>query len=150
MFRFSTPVPPRLSIEIPAGDVAVDTSAVDETTVELTPLDDSDTTREAIAATIVEQRGDIIAVHVPERFGRFGRSPRIGVRVAAPAESGSGRAHRIGRRHGHRSPRHDPDRQWQRSCRHRGRRRLGPGQHRQRQRPDRAGRAGCVRQDRFG
>lgn len=88
MFRFSTPVPPRLSIEVAAGDVAVDTSAVAETTVELTPLDDTETTREAIAATIVEQRGDIIAIHVPERFGRLGRSPRIAVRVAAPDESG--------------------------------------------------------------
>lgn len=88
MFRFSTPVAPRLSIEVPAGDVTVDTASVDDTTVELLALDDSEVTRDAIAATLVEQRGDIVAVHVPERFGRLGRSPRIAVRVVAPDEPG--------------------------------------------------------------
>ncbi|HEU4842247.1 MAG TPA: DUF4097 family beta strand repeat-containing protein [Ilumatobacteraceae bacterium] len=88
MFRFTTPVPPRLSIELRAGTVAVDTAEVAETTVELVPLDDSRSTKEAIGAALVEQHGDDVVVHVPERFGSFvGRAPNIAVRVAAPDDS---------------------------------------------------------------
>ena len=85
MFRFSTPVPPRLSIEVQAGTVDVDTSTTDETTVELLPLNDSKATIEAIEAATVEQRGESIAVHLPHRIGTLiGRGPRVAVRVAAP------------------------------------------------------------------
>ena len=83
MFRFSTPVPPRLSIELQAGTVDVDTSSTDETTVELVPLNDSKATIEAIEAATVEQHGDSIDVHFPHRMGSLiGRGPRVAVRVA--------------------------------------------------------------------
>ena len=88
MFRFTTPAPPRLSIELRAGTIAVDTADVAETTVELVPLDDSRATKEAIEATLVEQRGDDVLVHVPERLGSFvGRAPHIAVRVGAPDDA---------------------------------------------------------------
>ena len=89
MFRFSTPVPPRLSIETRAGTVEVETADTDETTVELVALNDAKVTHDAIAAATVEQRGDAVIVHLPERFGSFlGRGPSVAVRVAAPHESG--------------------------------------------------------------
>jgi len=76
MFRFSTPVPPRLSIETRAGTVEVDTAETDETTVELVALNDAKVTHDAIAGATVEQRGDAVNVHLPERFGSFiGRVP---------------------------------------------------------------------------
>lgn len=88
MFRFTTPVPPRLSIELRAGTVAVATSETAETTVELVALDDSRATRDAIDAAVVEQHGDDVVVHVPERLGSFvGRGPNLNVRVAAPDEA---------------------------------------------------------------
>jgi DUF4097 and DUF4098 domain-containing protein YvlB len=89
VFRFSTPVPPRLSIELRAGTVDVETSATTETTVELVPLNDTRVTRDAIEAATVEQHGDAITVHLPERLGSFvGRGPSVAVRVAAPDVSG--------------------------------------------------------------
>lgn len=88
MFRFSTPVPPRLSLELRAGSIAVDTADAAETTVELVPLDDSRVTSDAIDAAVVEQRGDDVVVHVSERRSSFvGRSPSIAIRVAAPDDS---------------------------------------------------------------
>jgi DUF4097 and DUF4098 domain-containing protein YvlB len=88
MFRFSTPVPPRLTIENRSGSVEVGTADTEETTVELVPLDDARATRDAIAAATVEQHGDTVAVHLPERIGSFlGRGPNVAVRVAAPAAS---------------------------------------------------------------
>lgn len=89
MFRFTTPVPPRLSVELRAGTVTVETADVTETTVELIALNDSKTTQEAIEAATVDQRGDAITVHLPARHGSFiGRGPQVAVRVAAPDESG--------------------------------------------------------------
>jgi DUF4097 and DUF4098 domain-containing protein YvlB len=89
VFRFSTPVPPRLSIELRAGTIDVDTAESAETTVELVALNDSKATHDAIDAATVEQHGDAINVHLPERISSFiGRGPSVAVRVAAPDASG--------------------------------------------------------------
>ena len=88
MHRFTTPVPPRLSLELRAGSITVETGETDETTVELVALNDSKATREAIDATTVDQRGDEIVVHVPARFAALpGRGPSIAMRVNAPHEA---------------------------------------------------------------
>jgi len=85
VFRFSTPVPPRLSVDLRAGTVAIATAETTETTVELVALDDSRATREAVDSARVEQHGDDVVVHVPERSGvLLGRGPNVAVRVAAP------------------------------------------------------------------
>ena len=151
MFRFSTPVPPRLSIEVQAGTVDVDTSTTDETTVELTPLNDSKSTTEAIEAATVEQHGDAIVVHVPQTVGSLiGRGPRVAVRVAAPDERRPARQDRLGGRHRPRHVRHDGDRHRQRRHRARRRRRLAARQHGQRRRAHRARRPGRRGEDRLG
>lgn len=83
MYRFSTPAPPRLSLELQAGSIAVETGDVEETTVELVPLNDAKVTLDAIEGATVDQRGDEIVVHIPERFARFGgRAPNIAMRVS--------------------------------------------------------------------
>jgi DUF4097 and DUF4098 domain-containing protein YvlB len=84
MDTFTTPTPPRLSLDLKAGTVAIDTVDGTETTVEVLPLDDSDVTLDALAATTIDQRGDDILVHVPSRHGFLGRSPKLAVTVTAP------------------------------------------------------------------
>ena len=85
MHRFDTPTPPRLTIEFRAGTVDIDTADVAETTVDLQPRHDSKATREAMAATVIEQRGDEIFVLVPTRLGGlFGRSTDLALTVTAP------------------------------------------------------------------
>jgi DUF4097 and DUF4098 domain-containing protein YvlB len=84
MDTFPTPTPPRLTIEVRSGTLNIDTADVDVTTVDLAPLNDSDITMEALAATTVEQHGDDIVVIVPNRFGFIGRSPRLAVTITAP------------------------------------------------------------------
>jgi Toastrack DUF4097 len=84
METFQTPTPPRLSVDLRAGSVAIETSDVAQTTVEILPLNDSSVTLDALGATTVEQRGDDITVHVPSRFGHIGRTPKLAVRISAP------------------------------------------------------------------
>ena len=89
MYRFITPAAPRLTLELRAGAIAVETAEVEETTVELVPLNDSKATQEAIDAATVDQRGEEIVVHVPHRVGAIpGRGPSIAMRINAPHESG--------------------------------------------------------------
>ncbi len=86
MHRFTTPVPPRLSIDVRAGILTIDTADVTETTVDLQPRHDSPNAREVIAASTVEQRGDEIIVRVPRRHGGlFGRAAEIAVTIVTPA-----------------------------------------------------------------
>jgi DUF4097 and DUF4098 domain-containing protein YvlB len=62
---FRTDGPPWLRIELSSGDIDLHTVDGDETTVELTPL--NDTGRQAIETAVVEQRGDEIVVEIEER-----------------------------------------------------------------------------------
>jgi hypothetical protein len=87
MDTFKTPIPPRLSIDLRAGSVTIETSDVDETTVEILPLNDSSVTLDALGATTVEQHGDDITVHIPGRFGHIGRTPKLAVRISAPHDT---------------------------------------------------------------
>jgi DUF4097 and DUF4098 domain-containing protein YvlB len=82
---FSTPGPVRLQIEIPAGEVDIETAEVQETTVELTASDEE---LEREARIDVRSRGDghEVVVEAPRRgLGLFSfRDRSYDVRVRAP------------------------------------------------------------------
>jgi DUF4097 and DUF4098 domain-containing protein YvlB len=83
--RFSTPTPPRLTVEFRAGDMSIHTDDVEETTVELTSRRDDNTSREMIEQTVVDQRGDDVVVRVPRRSGGlFGSTPQLRLEVTVP------------------------------------------------------------------
>jgi hypothetical protein len=84
MDTFETPTPPRLTVDLRAGVLTIDTAETDETTVAITPLNDSDVTLDALMSTTVEQRGDEVVVHVPSRFGFLGRAPKLSIAITAP------------------------------------------------------------------
>jgi DUF4097 and DUF4098 domain-containing protein YvlB len=80
-----------LKVRVPAGEVRVEAAETTETTVELVPMNDSDSTRQAIERARVEARGDEVVVEVESRgwsisIGEWavGRSPRVGVRITCP------------------------------------------------------------------
>jgi Putative adhesin len=84
----------RLRVRNPAGDVRVETADISEVTVELVPLNESDSTREAIARSRVDARGDEITVEIDSRgwsisIGDWGigRSAKVGVRIVCPIGS---------------------------------------------------------------
>ena len=54
----------RLRVRNPAGDVQVETADVAETTVELVPLNDSESTRQAIEKASVTARGEDVTVEL--------------------------------------------------------------------------------------
>jgi DUF4097 and DUF4098 domain-containing protein YvlB len=80
----------RLRVRNPAGDVRIETADVAETTVELTPLNDSDATRQAIEKARVEARGDEVTVELEGRswtisIGPWGiGSAKVSVRITCP------------------------------------------------------------------
>lgn len=77
---FDTPTPPRLELRVPAGRIAVEAVAGLAAT-ELVLSGSS----EALEATTVEQRGDVVSVVVDDRKGLFGlRTHEVDVRVRCP------------------------------------------------------------------
>jgi len=83
MHRFATPTPPRLTVELRAGSLVVQTAEVSETTVEVADRNGDDPG----PAVIVEQRGDEVVVLAPDRLRLLGRSPHLDVRVTAPTST---------------------------------------------------------------
>jgi DUF4097 and DUF4098 domain-containing protein YvlB len=85
MHRFSTPTPPRLTIDFRAGDITIDTQDVEETTVGLRGRGDDRATADMLEETVVDQRGDDIVVLVPKRWqGLFGSTPPLHLDITAP------------------------------------------------------------------
>jgi DUF4097 and DUF4098 domain-containing protein YvlB len=81
----------RLRVRNPAGDVRIDTAETSETTVELIPLNDSESTRAAIEKANVGAHGDEVYVELEGRswsisIGNWGisGSPKVSVRVTCP------------------------------------------------------------------
>jgi DUF4097 and DUF4098 domain-containing protein YvlB len=80
----------RLRVRNPAGDVRIETADVAETTVELTPLNDSDATRQAIEKARIGANGDEVYVELEGRswtiaIGPWGfGSAKISVRITCP------------------------------------------------------------------
>lgn len=89
MRTFEVAGPVRVSVECPVGEVAVATTDGTVAEVDVRALRDDDTTREAVANTLVELRdGHELVVHVPRRTGSFfGREPKIRVEVRVPDDS---------------------------------------------------------------
>lgn len=84
MHHFDTPNPPTISVEFKAGDIVVDAHESTETVVELTGMTDQ-ATRDLIDATVIEQRGDTIVVHVPRHGdGLFNRTPDLQLHISTP------------------------------------------------------------------
>jgi DUF4097 and DUF4098 domain-containing protein YvlB len=85
MHRFSTPTPPRLTIEFRAGDISIDTQDMAETTVALRGRGDDDATATLVEETVIEQRGDDVVILVPKRtLGLFGSNPELVLDITAP------------------------------------------------------------------
>lgn len=85
MTTFPTPTPPRLNIDFGAGSITISTADVSETTLDLRPHHDNETSRQLLDATTIVQHGDDIVVKVPKRSGGwFGRSGDLVLRVTAP------------------------------------------------------------------
>jgi DUF4097 and DUF4098 domain-containing protein YvlB len=85
--RYDTAEPIRLELEVPVGDVRVETSDEPETTVELAPAHDDDSSREVVERARIEFRGGELIVVVPEQrtFGiSFGRRGAANLRVRTP------------------------------------------------------------------
>ena len=85
MHHFTTVNPPRLTIELRAGAITIDTVDGADTTVDLLPRHDSAGARDVIARTTIDQRGDEIVVLAPRRFGGLvGRSADLELTITAP------------------------------------------------------------------
>ena len=85
--RWDTQEPIRLSLEVPSGDVRVETGDEPETTVVLEPAHDDDASVEAVEKARIEFRGGELSVIVPEQrtFGiSFGRRGAVILRVRTP------------------------------------------------------------------
>jgi DUF4097 and DUF4098 domain-containing protein YvlB len=85
--RWDAEQPVRLDLEVPAGDVRIDTSDAAEVEVELSPADGSEGSREAVERARLEFHGDELLVHVPDQrvWGiSFGRRASVDVRVRCP------------------------------------------------------------------
>lgn len=83
---YQTPGELRLKIKLAAGLVETRTTDGDETVVEVEPLDDRDSSREAAEKTMPELRGEELVIEVPQqsRFGFRGGDAQVRVSVQAP------------------------------------------------------------------
>lgn len=89
MRTFETPGPVLLTVSSPSGEISIGSTDERESSVDLIALRDDDTTREAIAETLVELRprgdGHELVVEVPRKSRMFlGREPRIRIDVRVP------------------------------------------------------------------
>jgi DUF4097 and DUF4098 domain-containing protein YvlB len=96
MYTFSTPTPVRLRVELWQGQISVEASETDTTTVDLRPLHGNSAATDLIDQARVEQRGDEIIVQMPRTKGGLFRSRadvaaviRVPVHSSAKLESGS-------------------------------------------------------------
>lgn len=87
MYEFNTPDPVRLRIEFGAGDIAIEATDTDRTTVQVSALRDDEVSREAAAETRVEQHGRDVVVEAPRRSGFLRRGPHLKLRVRIPSGS---------------------------------------------------------------
>lgn len=88
MHEFQTPGPVRVHVRVAAGDITMNASDVTVTSVDIQPQSAGDArAAELIARMTVEQRGDTISVHSPDRGGFMRRLPRLRVTITAPRGS---------------------------------------------------------------
>lgn len=88
METFEVDGPVQVSVECPVGEVRVATADAPRAEVEVRALRDDDASREAVANTRVELRGNELVVEVPKHgWSFFGRDPKIQVDLTVPHDS---------------------------------------------------------------
>jgi len=87
--EFETTEPVRLRVEAGSGEIRINASDTDRTTVDIQPATaDTDAAYELVDRTLVEQRGDQVVVEVPRRgVGFLRRSPALAITVGLPEGS---------------------------------------------------------------
>jgi DUF4097 and DUF4098 domain-containing protein YvlB len=89
---FEIPSDPRLQVGIAAGEIEIEAKPGTEAFVRLTPLDDSDASREAVERAHVELHGNELVVEVKDKRLWFGSNPQIRAEIRCP-EGTSTRLH---------------------------------------------------------
>lgn len=89
---FEIPGDARLSVGIPAGEIAIETTSGIEAFVRLSPLVDNEESRDAIERAHVELHGSELVVEVKEKRLRFGSDPQVRAEIRCP-EGTSARLH---------------------------------------------------------
>jgi putative adhesin len=88
MHEFPCPRPITVAIRISGGAAELVAEERDSATVEVTPYDDSPSSREAAAATRVELRGATLVVEAPQNHGwMFGRNAKVRLAIRVPVDS---------------------------------------------------------------
>jgi DUF4097 and DUF4098 domain-containing protein YvlB len=85
--RYETAEPIRLSLEVPAGRVRIETADTSETTVELDVEHDDDASRELVEKARIDFRDGELSVEVPDQRTSgisFGRRGSVALRVRTP------------------------------------------------------------------
>ncbi|NJC68264.1 DUF4097 domain-containing protein [Planosporangium thailandense] len=87
MYEFDCPAPVTLSLRMAAGNAEISASDRRTATVEVSPADSSEASRDAAARTRVELRDGTLHVEAPEWTGwLFRRGPRLRVEVRLPQD----------------------------------------------------------------
>jgi hypothetical protein len=85
MYEFDTPNPVALALKLAAGGAEIVAEDTDRATVDVSPADGSDASREAARKTRVELRGDTLHVDAPDSTGwGFRRGPKLRITVHLP------------------------------------------------------------------
>lgn len=86
MYEFDCPAPVRVLARLGAGSLEITAEPRETATVEVTPYDDTDAGREAVARTRVHLRDGQLTVAAPEGGWLFRLSPRLRVAVRVPLD----------------------------------------------------------------
>jgi DUF4097 and DUF4098 domain-containing protein YvlB len=81
---FELPANARLTVSVPAGEIEVETQPGREAFVRLTPLDDKESTREAVESATVEVRGTELLVKVKEKRFGLGSGQQVRAEIRCP------------------------------------------------------------------
>jgi DUF4097 and DUF4098 domain-containing protein YvlB len=88
MYEFDCPAPITLSLRVAGGEAEIIAEDRTDATVEVSPFDGSEASRNAAARTRVDLHGGVLVVEAPEWTGLlFRRGPRVRVTVHLPQDS---------------------------------------------------------------
>lgn len=75
---------PRLTVQVPAGEIEVEARPGTEAFVRLSPVVDDEEGRDAVERAVVELHGSEVVVKVKEKRLRFGGNPEIRAEITCP------------------------------------------------------------------
>jgi hypothetical protein len=81
---FELPDAARLKVNVPAGELEIETHPGRQALVRLTPVHDDEAGREAVERAHVELHGDELVVQVRDKLLSFGGTPEIRVEIRCP------------------------------------------------------------------